>query len=59
MRDKEPHSIVSPVVKDIMLGTAHDNKEKEEPEQKPILSTLIQRKTRHMKEVRQKVAESP
>jgi hypothetical protein len=60
MWDKEPHLIASPAVKkDTMLGTAHDNKEKEELEQRPILLISIQRKTRHTKEVKRKVAEWP
>jgi hypothetical protein len=54
------HSTAFPVVKkDIMPGIAPDNKERGERERKLISSTLIQRKTQHMKEAKQKAVGWP
>jgi hypothetical protein len=58
MLDKEARSIASPAVKkDTTLETAPDRKEG--LGQKPISSTLIQKKTRHMKEAKWKAAGWP
>jgi hypothetical protein len=60
MLDKGVHSTASPAVKkDTTQGTAPDNKEREERERKLILSTSIQKKIRHTKEAKQRIAEWP
>jgi hypothetical protein len=60
MPDKEVPSTAFPVAKkDIMLETAPNNKERVEQGQKPISLTLIQKKTWHMKEAKQRAVGWP
>jgi V8-like Glu-specific endopeptidase len=60
MQGKRMHSIASPMAKkDITQGTAPDNKEREEQEQKLISLTSTRKKIQHTKEAKWRAAEWP